>query len=107
MNPRILEILPKKKRKLTKFEKNYPCGESGERKGFNQAIDEVTTALSKADVCLCPSEKELMEVILKSELYEDAWKYNSLNDDIENALIRRHVSKLAKAIRKLMMEGKI
>lgn len=103
MTDSIKNILPAKKFTTT-WEENTPDGLY--KKGYNKAIDDCAAALSKHNLVVCPSEDDLMELICASALHEDAWKYNSLNDDIENALIRRHVSKLAKALLALLGRSK-
>jgi hypothetical protein len=82
MNPKILEILPKKIEECLHQTVNskqlcYRCID------VNDTIDEVTEALKKNEVCVCPSEEEIYKIL----------KLPITTDD------------MTKEIRKLILEG--
>jgi hypothetical protein len=95
MNPKILEILPKKiteGRLVYGTDDPYHTRSSQMRskyksQGYNKALDEVTEALKNNDVCVCPSEGKLIELLF-------------------NLPVMITVEQEAKAIRKLILEGK-
>lgn len=89
MNHKILEILPKKQTP----ELLYPA--------YNQAIDEVTEALKKHEACICPSEKELFNLLHNTRVSS---QYSNIM--IKDFIKKEDAEYLAKAVRKLILEGK-
>ena len=99
MNPKIIEIMPKKQTP----ELLYPA--------YSQALDEVHEALEKNEVCLCPSEDVMAKAIQKAfdERTKYTQDYHSHKLDVKGnrpKFVSIPISVyVAKAIRKLILEG--
>lgn len=61
MNEQIMRILPAKIG--LEFNALYPDESRYVRHGYNQAIDECATAIEKANLVRCPTEKEILDCI--------------------------------------------
>ncbi len=99
LNQRILDLLPKKMMNGDdKIHTNYVQNNIS---GYNRAIDDVITALSKHEVCLVPSEKEIQSAIYTS--LKGIMKSESTGKTWTLWLHKDEVSVISKAIRTLLL----
>lgn len=105
MNPKILEILPRYK--FDYYRKD--SFDSGYRIGYDKALDEVTEALKKNEVCVCPRTTEL-NILLQRLAQSDCGSNSCLFAGRGKGGMRTNggctcYKNTSEAIRKLILEG--